>query len=418
MKITRFFKSAVSVILLSGLLSSVFACAPAGVSAEDLMKDVTPSAGITQTTDKKITETVDFAVKLMQTAEGEGKNTLLSPLSVLAALAMTQNGAEGNTLSEMENTFGTDREGLNGFLSEYLRTLPGGDNYKINVANSIWFTNDSRFTVKADFLQKNADTYGADIFKAPFDKTTLRDINNWVEEETDGMIKNILDRIPSDAIMYLVNALAFEAEWMDMYQKHQVKKGDFHSADGSIQKAEFMNGAEGKYLSDGDAEGFVKYYSGGKYAFAALLPREGLSLSDYIASLDGERLLKTLGEAEYTTVHSSIPKFEVEYGCEMAGILGNMGIKDAFDSYKADFSGLGSSTGGNIFISRVIHKTYISVAEQGTRAGAATIVEMSDGASPEMIEPKEVCLDRPFLYMIIDCETNIPIFMGTLNSVK
>ena len=88
MKITRFFKSAVSVILLSGLLSSAFACAPAGVSAEDLMKDVTPSAGTTQTADKKITETVDFAVKLMQTAEEEGKNTLLSPLSVLAALAM------------------------------------------------------------------------------------------------------------------------------------------------------------------------------------------------------------------------------------------------------------------------------------------------------------------------------------------
>lgn len=418
MKTTRFAERIISFVLLLIFAVYTFGCSHE-ITSEDLMKNVTPTTSEKRPIEGEITDTADFAVRLLQSSSEDGKNTLISPLSVLAALAMTVNGAEENTLSEMTDTIGVEREMLNDILSEYIDDLPQGEKYKLNVANSIWFTDDERFTVNGDFLQKNADTYRADIYKTAFDKSTLNDINSWVERETDGMIKNILDEIPSDAIMYLVNALAFDAEWRVTYEKNQVKKGEFHLSDGSTQKVEFMNGAESKYLCDGDAEGFIKYYVGGKYAFAAILPQEGTALSDYVDSLSGAKLLDILTNAKNATVHTSIPKFEVEYGTEMLDALRAMGIKDAFDPFNADFSGLGSSTGGNIFISRVIHKTYISVGEKGTQAGAATVVEMKDGAAPEDINnTKYVYLDRPFLYMIIDCENNMPIFMGTLNSVK
>ena len=231
-------------------------------------------------------------------------------------------------------------------------------------------------------------------------------------------IPEILDQIPPEAIMYLVNALAFEAEWSEIYEKHQVKDGEFTKEDGTKQDVKFMYGSEGTYFEDEKATGFMKRYKGGKYAFVAMLPNEGVSVSEYIASLTGESLNALLSNPQYGTVHTSMPKFETEHTVEMAEILKGMGMTEAFDMYNADFEGLGTSTAGNIYISRVLHKTFISVGEKGTKAGAATVVEMADDAAAEPQEPKEVYLDRPFVYMLIDCENNIPFFIGTMMDVN
>jgi serpin B len=158
----------------------------------------------------------------------------------------------------------------------------------------------------------------------------------------------------------------------------------------------------------------MKYYKGGKYAFVALLPNEGVSVSEYISSLDGKSLSEMLANAQIATVCTCIPKFETEYEVEMRAILSKMGMTDAFDMYAADFTGLGTSTAGNIFISRVLHKTFMSVGERGTKAGAATVVEMKDGCAEIPTEIKTVYLNRPFVYMLVDCENNIPFFIGTM----
>ena len=213
--------------------------------------------------------------------------------------------------------------------------------------------------MEEDFLQTLTDYYRADVYAAPFDNQTCKDINNWVEENTDGMIPEILDQIPPNAVMYLINALAFDARWSETYQKYQVREGDFTKEDGTIQKAEFMYSTEHSYLEDEQTTEFVKYYKGGKYAFVALLPKEGISLSDYIGSLTGESLHELLAEPADTTVYASIPKFTSEYSVEMSEILKAMGMTSAFDPATADFTGLGSSTAGNIYINRVLHKTYI-----------------------------------------------------------
>jgi len=416
-------KTRISLVIISLLLVCAMAVNLTGctmeVQAKDLMDGITPNqVNALDDLGSQNADVTDFAIRLFKASEESGKNTLISPLSVLCALAMTANGAEEETLAQMEEVLGMTTEELNLYLYSYMQNLPQGEKYKLSLANSIWFTEDERFTVNQDFLQTNANYYGADIYKAPFDKQTLKDINNWVKQNTDEMIPEILDQIPAEAIMYLVNALAFEAEWSEIYEKHQVKDGEFTKEDGTKQDVKFMYGSEGTYLEDEKATGFMKRYKGGKYAFVAMLPNEGVSVSEYIASLDGESLNALLANPQYGTVYTSIPKFETEYTVEMSEILKSMGMTEAFDMYNADFEGLGTSTGGNIYISRVLHKTFISVGEKGTKVGAATIVEMRDGAAAEPTEPKEVYLDRPFVYMLVDCENNIPFFIGTMMDVN
>jgi len=330
----------------------------------------------------------DFGLKLFKESFDAEKNTLISPLSVISALAMTAGGADGETLSQMEKVFGMDKETLDGYISSYVSGLPQGEKYKLNLANSIWVRDSSSFSPNGDFLQHNADYYGADIYEAPFDDTTVKEINNWVNDNTDGMIDSIIDRISADTIMYLINALAFDAEWEEIYEKYDVREGDFTKEDNSTVDVDFMYSTESTYIEDELAKGFIKYYAGRKYAFVALLPNEGVSVEEYIKSLSGEKVNSMLTSPETYTVWSSIPKFESEYSIEMSEILIALGMPDAFDSALADFSKMGTA-GGNIYINRVIHKTFISVSEKGTRAGAVTAVEMNCESALMPIEPKE-----------------------------
>lgn len=418
MKKTKLFLITISLVLLCAMTVNLTGCATT-VHAEDLMEGVTPNS-VTALTDLSSgsVDATDFAIRLFKQTNEDGKNTLISPLSVLCALAMTANGAEGETREQMEAVLGMSVEELNLYLYSYINALPQGEKYKLSVANSIWFTDDDRFTVNQDFLQTNADYYGADIYKTPFDKQTLKDINNWVKNETDNMIPKVLEDIPDAAIMYLINALAFEAEWTEIYEKNQVRDKTFTKEDGTKQDVELMYSTEGKYIEDENATGFIKYYKERKYAFVALLPNEGVTVSEYVNSLDGASLAALLANAESRSVETAIPKFESEYDIEMSSILEAMGMSNAFNVTFADFTGIGDSTEVGIYISKVIHKTYIQVGEKGTKAGAVTAIEMNDGSAGPPDEIKQVYLDRPFVYMLIDCETNTPFFIGTVMDVN
>ena len=339
MKKTRISLVIISLLLVCAMAVNLTGCTME-VQAKNLMEGITPNnVNALDDLSSQNADVTDFAIRLFKASNDKGKNTLISPLSVLCALAMTANGAEEETLAQMEEVLGMTTDELNLYLYSYMKNLPQGDKYKLSLANSIWFTEDERFTVNQDFLQTNADYYGADIYKAPFDKQTLKDINNWVKQNTDGMIPEILDQIPPEAIMYLVNALAFEAEWSEIYEKHQVKDGEFTKEDGTKQDVKFMYGSEGTYFEDEKATGFMKRYKGGKYAFVAMLPNEGVSVSEYIASLDGKSLNALLANPQYATVRTSIPKFETEYKVDMSDILQSMGMTEAFDMYNADFEG-------------------------------------------------------------------------------
>lgn len=365
-------------------------------------------------TDRYVSAVADFSFKLFKTSRTAGANTLISPLSVQLALAMTANGADGQTLSQMEQVLGNglSKSELNEYWAGYRERLPNDLKTKLRIANSIWFRDEAnRLTVEPDFLKTNADYYLAEVYKAAFDQQTLTDINTWVSNKTDGMIDSVLDEIKEESEMYLINAVTFEGKWKKPYDKHDVSEGTFTAVDGSKQSAKFMYSHEATYLDDGRATGFLKPYHSDGYSFAALLPNENVPIDEYIESLDAKQFLKTLQQAEATNVNAVMPKFSYDYEIELNEPLKALGMPDAFSGTAANFTKLGKSTLGNLYIDNVLHKTFIAVDELGTKAGAATKVEIVPESA---MQARMVKLDRPFVYAIIDNETKLPVFLGTV----
>lgn len=410
---------AIFCLLAAGvLLINAVGCSVQKAKADDLMKGVSAkTVSGREADDAFVASQADFAVKLFRESVKDGENSLISPLSVMLALAMTANGADTQTKAEMETVLGGDipLEGLNEYLYSYMRALSDGEHSPLKTADSIWISDSADFAVNPDFLQVNADYYGADAKKAPFDEHTRDEINNWVKEKTDGMIDKIVEEIPADVVLYLINALAFDAEWENIYETSDVFDGKFTDSNGIQRTLQMMNSIEHRYIETDTATGFIKNYAGGQYGFAALLPKKELSLRDYVHSLSGEDLINSLKTAQDTAVMTTMPKFSYDYELIMNDALCAIGMPTAFNPLTADFSKMTQSETGGLYISRVIHKTHIAVDERGTKAGAATAVEMRSGAS--MIE-KEVCLDRPFLFMIVDNRTNLPIFIGTFENTE
>lgn len=339
-------------------------------------------------------------------------NLMISPISVLQALEMTRIGAGSETLEQMSMTMypGMEAEQGRKQLLSWAEGLPSADDAAMKLANSVWInTENEQFHPDDEFLKRNALESRASVYGAPFDEAACKALNQWVEQNTDGMVKDILDRIPREAIMYLVNAAAFDAKWKEPYTSNQVGKGIFAKEEGSESEVPMMYSMESVFLQGEHAVGFCKPYASGYY-FAAILPEEGWTLQEYIRQLDGEALRQMLTSPAEAAVEAALPKFKGESSRELSGTLSGMGMPLAFDSGFADFSGMGSCEGGNICISRVLHKTYIEVDELGTKAGAATVVEMEAGGAFMVTE--SVILNRPFLYAIVDEKTDLPIFIG------
>lgn len=352
-----------------------------------------------------------FAAELFKDNYSKGKTTLVSPLSVLTALALVQNGAQGDTLAQLEQALGgLDRDTLNAYMRAYCDFMTESEELKI--ANSVW--TDSSAEAKRAFLQKAVDSYSAQLFSAPLsDPKTVESINSWVKKNTDGMIPKIIEKADRYAVMMLVNAIAFDAKWETPYKRSDIEKLEFTSYSGSKKKTDFMCSTENVYLKDGGTVGFMKPYKNGRFAFAALLPDENTGIDDYVASLSGDKLMKIFSSAKRgNEVNVKMPKFRAEYSAQLIDTLKKMGVKDAFDSKTADFSSLIENR--DAYIATVVHKTFIEVDENGTRAAASTLV----GADTmSLMEPYSVFLNRPFVYMIVDTETNLPLFIGVQTEI-
>ena len=353
----------------------------------------------------------NFSVELLKKCFDGKSNTLISPLSVSSALTMTANGANGQTKDEMEKVLGSGipLDELNKYLSSFSGSLTSGEDFKLKNANSIWFIKDNNFNVNNEFLQTNADFYHAEIYKRAYNSEIVNNINNWVSEHTDGMIDKLLDNGDALSNIALINATAFDAVWETYYFDNFVEDGTFTDANGNEQSVTMLISEESEYINGDNCTGFIKKYKGGKYGFAAILPDSNVSISDFVGLLNGDKLFKMLQNAESTNVVAKMPKFEYEYSAELSEALKALGMPTAF-SDSADFSGI---SGDKLLISDVLHKTKISVTEEGTRAVAATGVVMS--AAPD--GDKQVILNRPFMYMILDNETMLPLFAGVYTGI-
>lgn len=348
----------------------------------------------------------DFAVGLLQGSADGTDNCVLSPYSAMLALAMTANGAQGETLAQMEAVLGLPV----GALNEALRGCDMGE--EVVSANSVWLRDTDGLDVKDAFLQANADYFGAGVYRAPFDAQTVEDVNAWVSEHTAERIPQILTELDPQTMLLLINALTFDARWLEEYDEFQVSEGVFHAADGTEQAASFLYNTEDTYLDDGMATGFLKPYSDMRYSFLALLPNEGVAMQDYLASLTGETLLATVENASRTSVNVRMPKFTAETSVDLTAALSALGMPLAFTA-DADFSGIADLP---LLIGGVLQKTWIEVTESGTTAAAATVIVMEKALALEE-RPKVVELDRPFVMGIYDNETQTFLFLGVINQV-
>ncbi len=385
-------------------------------SASDLTEGIKPSDNQSYVVDDSNAmkeNQIRFSLELFKACSkaDKGNNQLISPLSVYIALSMVANGADGDTEKEMTTMLGASSEALSAYLKSYTGSLPSSENYKTEIANSVWLRDDSdRLKVEEAFLQKTVDYFGAGVYKATFDNSTVKAINNWVKDNTDGMIDKIVEDISDDAVVFLINALVFDAKWQTMYERSMVESGVFYSYDNKVKPATMMYSNEGYFLKSENATGFKKDYKDGKYSFVGILPNKGIDIYDFIES--GE-IIETLASEREESVYVGIPKFGYDYSITMNNILKEMGMPSAFSSSKANFKNMATSSRGNIFISDVLHKTHIEVGEEGTKAAAVTKVEFDD-ESAMIIEGNSVVLNRPFIYMIMDNSNDLPLFIGTV----
>lgn len=386
--------------------------------AERLSKDVTGDKVQASSVDAAFEKVYgEFAFNIFKrTLSDEKDNSMISPLSVMIALAMTANGSAGTTRAKFEEMFGVTVEQLNMYVYSYLQTLTSDDKAKLSLADSLWISDEENLEVAQRFLTDNAAYYSADIYKCDFqNEKTPSEVNAWVSEKTDGMIKKLVDKFDENAVMVLLNAIIFDAKWSVPYMDFSVEKGTFNSYDGKKESVDMMFSSESTYLKTDNAEGFVKYYEG-KYAYAAFLPDKSIDVYDFIKDFSYDDYKDAFDNSESKDLRIRLPKYSYDYDAELNGALRDMGIGEAFDINKADFSGMITSR-DDVAISRVIHKTRIEVTQQGTRAAAVTMVEMVCGSAYIPEPPKTITLDRPFVFFIIDTETDLPLFMGTVTNI-
>lgn len=362
---------------------------------------------------------LDFSIDFFKHQIEDDENTIVSPQSLYFALGMTINGANGDTQQELINTLckGSDLQEFNDNISALINQT---DTKTCNIANSIWLRDVQDLSLNSEFKKSSEEYFKSEIYTKKFDSKFVDTVNKWVSKNTDGMIDTILNEVPSeDTMMYLINAICFDAKWNDKYDDIQINEnGKFTNSKGDIQDVVMLNSTEDTYLCDEQSTGFLKYYLGGKYAFMGILPNEDVSINDYMESLTGDsfiNLYRSKISGNSVSVKVTIPEFKCTSEYLLNDTLKDMGISSAFDEFSADFSNMIDSNTYKLYMGKVIQKAYIQVDRNGTKASAITSISMNDATA--MLETYQVYLDRPFIYAIMDTDTELPIFMGVVNDI-
>jgi serpin B len=360
-----------------------------------------------------------FGLKLFKeiNAEEADSNVFISPLSISMALGMTYNGARGITEEAMRTTLGfgdLSMDEINQSYKSLIELLRGIDtDVEFNIANSIWYNNDRTF--EQDFFNRCSNYFDARVSGLDFSQgDAVKDtINNWVEENTNGRIKDILDRVSQDAVMYLVNAIYFYGTWTYQFDEEDTKDAPFYLPGGSTKNCKMMEvKSKFKYFEDSELQAIDIPYGNGNYSMTVVLPKEGANIELLIAGLTQSQWNEWMNGFSEDSVNLFFPKLKMEYKIDsvLKTVLTDMGMGIAFDRYAADFTGMYKP--GEIFISRVIHKTFLKVDEEGTEAAAATVVEMELTCIPDGCPTMRV--DRPFIFAIRENHSGTILFIGKI----
>ncbi|HUS86964.1 MAG TPA: serpin family protein [Bacteroidales bacterium] len=340
------------------------------------------------------------------------ENIMISPLSISYALAMTLNGADGATRDSIMRTlryYDIDIDDINNSFKDITDKLISVDKRVLmSIANSVWV--EEKLAVKADFINTLEQFFAAEVrdFKVS-DPGIVEVINQWIEDNTNGLIRNMIDKLPSDVAMLLVNAIYFNGKWRYEFSEESTIDRPFILESGSEEMVPTMSQTVTvKSLIRDDYVIVELPYGQGNYVMDVILPWGENTITDIVSLLNSDSWSEAANDMTKREISIYMPRFKYDYKVELKHVLSAMGMGIAFDPTFADFSNISDQ---GLAISRVLHQTFIDTSEEGTEAAAATAVEMvftSVGPSVPFI----VRLDKPFLYIIRETTTNSMVFMG------
>ncbi|MBX2930098.1 MAG: serpin family protein [Saprospiraceae bacterium] len=341
-------------------------------------------------------------------------NIFMSPSSIATALTMTLNGAQGPTADEMKSTLelnGFNLEEVNASYKVLLTTLPALDNrLNLQIANSIWYR--KGFPVKQPFLTLNRDYFDSEVTPLDFRDPGAKDIiNQWVDQKTNGLIETIVDEIPDNAIMYLINAIYFKGPWRKSFKPEETTQWPFHLADNNQVNVDMMGyGGTVKFpLYITDAYYAVDLpYADSVYSMTLIVPRGNNTIANIMAQLNGQSWEQILAGMTVQEMELRMPKFQMTYDKKLNTALQELGMGRAFTAGGADFSNIADA---ELSISEVKHKAFVEVTEQGTEAAAVTSVGIVVTSLPSY---PTIVLDRPFLFAIRENQAGNVLFLGKM----
>ena len=329
----------------------------------------------------------------------KGENVVVSPYSAGVALSMLAEGAEGETRAEFDNA-------LNGCIFK-AEDLGNNDTITVKSSNSVWVDND--FSIRNSYVNLLEKDFDAFIDALSFaDPATVKAINDWCAENTNGKIDEIIDRLDPSAVMVLVNALYFNAPWEDEFSPSLTKEADFHGVTKN-SKVQMMNrSARMNYAEYYGCQMVELPYAGGRYSMIVILPPAGMD-ADAMMQYVGESIYDmAMGMFQPRQVRFKMPKAKIETSLILNQALKNMGIKSAFTT-AADFKGIAAM--GPLVLDQVKQKCYIDISEKGTEAAAVTSAQIRLTSARPEAEPVEMTVDRPYLFIITD-KTNGNILLA------
>ena len=360
-----------------------------------------------------------FDIRLMHkmAAERADKNLLLSPYSVSTALKMAMLGANGETKQAMATTLdvsGTSPQEVQKHVKSVMDSLrnPGGST-QLAIANALFGAKNIKF--KPEFLKDNKTFYSADATPVDFSKNeeTVGIINSWVKQQTRGKIPTILGKVSPRDVLYLVNAIYFKGKWQEPFQKEQTKKEKFNLLDGTKKDVDMMHAwRKMSYMETPEFQAVDLPYADGRLSLTVFLPKKQSSLKLFETKMSKDSWSNWMKQFHSLQGHLGMPRFKIEDNMMLKDALSAMGMAVAFDPQKANFKRM-TDISENIYISKVIHKTFMEVNEEGTEAAAVTAIGMEmTSARVDPVKPFEMVLNRPFFIALRDKKTDSVLFMG------
>ncbi|NES94412.1 MAG: serpin family protein [Desertifilum sp. SIO1I2] len=418
MKIQMMRSSIMATLVMLGLLGSVgLDYLDLGIAqSQPIYSQQTPMNSIPTVDERLVTANTQFGFNLFsQLSQQEGsKNIFISPSSIAIALSMAYNGATGDTQQAMAQALeiqGLSLSEVNQAYADFKTVIEKADpQVQLQIANSLWAR--QGITFNPQFLQNNRQFYRAQVTDLDFqDPAATRTINNWVKENTNGKINQILDRLRPDDVLFLINAIYFKGNWTTQFNKAQTTNQPFYVSNTQTQTVPLMSQRGNyRYLETNDFQAISLPYSNGRWSLYVFLPKPDRNLTQFQQQLNAENWNTWMDQFRRREGLIKLPRFKMEYSTNLEQTLSALGMGVAF-SRQAEFTQM---TTEPVYIDQVKHKTFVEVNEEGTEAAAVTSIGIRTTSAQMPTAPFQMVVDRPFFCAIRDNQTGSLLFLGSI----